>query len=55
MTRSDARTNVIARRAARVILLDATGRVLLLHGCDPARPEHAYWFTDVSAVAVTVS
>jgi 8-oxo-dGTP pyrophosphatase MutT (NUDIX family) len=44
MTRS-ARTDAIARRAARVILLDATGRVLLLHGCDPARPEHAYWFT----------
>ena len=45
MTRSDARTDAIARRAARVILLDATGRVLLLHGFDPARPEHGYWFT----------
>ena len=41
MTRPDA----IARRAARVIVLDATDRVLLLHGYDPARPEHRYWFT----------
>ena len=35
----------IDRRAARVLLLDPSGRVLLLHGCDPARPEHRYWFT----------
>ena len=36
---------VIDRRAARVLLLDPSGRVLLLRGCDPARPEHRYWFT----------
>jgi 8-oxo-dGTP pyrophosphatase MutT (NUDIX family) len=35
----------IDRRAARVLLLDPSGRVLLPHGCDPARPEHRYWFT----------
>ncbi|GAA2380536.1 NUDIX hydrolase [Dactylosporangium salmoneum] len=35
----------IDRRAARVLLLDPSGRVLLLRGCDPARPEHQYWFT----------
>ena len=33
------------RRAARVLLLDAAGRVLLLHGRDPHRPNHTYWFT----------
>lgn len=35
----------VERRAARVILIDAADRVLLLHGLDPARPEHDYWFT----------
>ncbi|WBB81939.1 NUDIX domain-containing protein [Micromonospora sp. WMMD882] len=33
------------RRAARVLLVDAAGRVLLFHGVDPARPGVAYWFT----------
>jgi ADP-ribose pyrophosphatase YjhB (NUDIX family) len=33
------------RRAARVLLVEATGRVLLFAGTDPARPEHRYWFT----------
>lgn len=33
------------RRAARVLLVDAAGRVLLFHGFDPARPGHRYWFT----------
>jgi 8-oxo-dGTP pyrophosphatase MutT (NUDIX family) len=33
------------RRAARVLLVDAAGRVLLFAGFDPARPEHRYWFT----------
>jgi 8-oxo-dGTP pyrophosphatase MutT (NUDIX family) len=36
---------VIARRAGRVLVIDAGGRVLLLHGFDPARPEEPYWFT----------
>ncbi|GIG86547.1 NUDIX hydrolase [Plantactinospora endophytica] len=34
-----------ARQAARILLVDAEGRVLLFHGWDPARPEHRYWFT----------
>ncbi|MFE9690466.1 NUDIX hydrolase [Micromonospora sp. NPDC005806] len=33
------------RRAARVLLVDAGGRVLLFEGSDPARPGHRYWFT----------
>ncbi|WP_433118606.1 NUDIX hydrolase [Micromonospora sp. CA-246542] len=33
------------RRGARVLLVDAAGRILLFHGFDPARPEHRYWFT----------
>jgi 8-oxo-dGTP pyrophosphatase MutT (NUDIX family) len=33
------------RRAARVLLVDAAGRVLLFRGFDPARPGHRYWFT----------
>jgi len=41
MTRPDA----IPRAAARVLLVDAAGRVLMLRGHDPARPEHRYWFT----------
>jgi 8-oxo-dGTP pyrophosphatase MutT (NUDIX family) len=41
MTRPD----VTPRRAARVLLVDAAWRVLMLRGCDPARPHHRYWFT----------
>jgi 8-oxo-dGTP pyrophosphatase MutT (NUDIX family) len=41
MTRPDA----IARQGARVLLLDAADRVLLLHCADPARPDHQYWLT----------
>ncbi|MGC4747095.1 NUDIX hydrolase [Micromonospora sp. DT201] len=33
------------RRAARVLLVDAAGQVLLFEGLDPARPGHRYWFT----------
>lgn len=33
------------RVAARVVLLDPDGRVLLFHGHDPARPHVSYWFT----------
>ena len=36
---------LVPRRAARVLLLDSAGRVLLLRGFDPARPEVRYWFT----------
>jgi 8-oxo-dGTP pyrophosphatase MutT (NUDIX family) len=38
-------TEAIARPAARVLLIDDAGRVLLFHGFDPGRPWHAYWFT----------
>ncbi|WP_227422275.1 NUDIX hydrolase [Pengzhenrongella sicca] len=33
------------RHAARVILLDANDRVLLLHGCDVDQRERSWWFT----------
>jgi 8-oxo-dGTP pyrophosphatase MutT (NUDIX family) len=33
------------RKAARVILLDADDRVLLLHGCDADQRERTWWFT----------
>jgi 8-oxo-dGTP pyrophosphatase MutT (NUDIX family) len=37
---------VKARLAARVIVLDETDFVLLLEGCDPARPDAGtWWFT----------
>ncbi len=41
MSRSDA----IARTGARVLLVDAAQRVLLMRGADPARPDQPYWFT----------
>jgi 8-oxo-dGTP pyrophosphatase MutT (NUDIX family) len=36
---------VIDRRAARVILVNAAERALLLQGGDPARPGERWWFT----------
>jgi 8-oxo-dGTP pyrophosphatase MutT (NUDIX family) len=33
------------RRAGRVLVVDAAGRVLLLHGFDPAAPDRPFWFT----------
>jgi 8-oxo-dGTP pyrophosphatase MutT (NUDIX family) len=35
---------VIERVAARVLLVDDDGRVLLFQGRDPARPEAGYWW-----------
>lgn len=36
----------IERQAARVLLIDDEGRVLLFRGCDPTRPEAGnWWFT----------
>ena len=32
------------RRAARVLLVDAADRVLLLHGSDPTTPERGQWW-----------
>ena len=34
-----------SRTSARVVLLDETGRVLLLRGHDPLVPEVSFWFT----------
>ena len=33
------------RQTARVLPVDAGGRVLLLHGWDPHHPDRPYWFT----------
>ena len=33
------------RQAGRVLVIDGGGRLLLLHGFDPARPDQSYWFT----------
>ncbi|GAA1630981.1 NUDIX hydrolase [Actinoplanes couchii] len=38
-------TEVKNRRAGRVLLVNPAGRVLLLHGGDPARPGYRWWFT----------
>ncbi|WP_237104592.1 NUDIX hydrolase [Nonomuraea sp. MG754425] len=40
----------LRRFTARVLPLDEHGRVLLLHGFDPARPELRFWFTIGGAV-----
>ena len=37
--------NPVRRTAGRVLVVDGAGRVLLLHGYDPARPAEPYWFT----------
>jgi 8-oxo-dGTP pyrophosphatase MutT (NUDIX family) len=37
--------NPLPRRAARIVLLDAAGRVLMFRGTDPGRPGSRYWFT----------
>jgi 8-oxo-dGTP pyrophosphatase MutT (NUDIX family) len=37
--------SIIQRRAARVLVVDDSGRVLMLRGCDPADPAVRYWFT----------
>lgn len=36
---------VVLRRAGRVLVVNASGQVLLLHGFDPARRDEPYWFT----------
>ena len=35
----------IPRRAGRVLVIDPAGRVLLLHGFDPAKPGSLHWIT----------
>ena len=41
----EAGAGVVPRRAGRVLVVDGDGRILLLHGFDPARPGEPYWFT----------
>jgi 8-oxo-dGTP pyrophosphatase MutT (NUDIX family) len=36
---------VRVRQAGRVLVVDADGQLLLLHGFDPARRDEPYWFT----------
>jgi 8-oxo-dGTP pyrophosphatase MutT (NUDIX family) len=38
-------TAPVLRRAGRVLVVDDSGRVLLLHGHDRAEPAQPYWFT----------
>jgi 8-oxo-dGTP pyrophosphatase MutT (NUDIX family) len=38
------------RNTARVLPVDQEGRVLLLHGWDPERPDDPFWFTIGGAV-----
>jgi ADP-ribose pyrophosphatase YjhB (NUDIX family) len=38
-------SDVIPRRAARVLLVDAGNRVLLLHEFNPSAPAELFWFT----------
>jgi 8-oxo-dGTP pyrophosphatase MutT (NUDIX family) len=40
----------IRRNTARVLPVDLQGRVLLLHGWDPAAPDDPFWFTIGGAV-----
>ena len=41
---------VVRRRTGRVIPVSPGGRVLLLHGFEPARPDWWFWFTIGGAV-----
>ncbi|MGZ4650644.1 MAG: NUDIX hydrolase [Kineosporiaceae bacterium] len=36
---------LLRRKAARVLVVDAADRLLLLRGVDPATPERPFWFT----------
>ena len=40
----------IKRNTARVLPVDPEGRVLLLHGWDPVRPDDPFWFSIGGAV-----
>jgi 8-oxo-dGTP pyrophosphatase MutT (NUDIX family) len=45
VTEPDHTGDVVRRLAGRVLVIDERGRVLLLHGFDPARRDEPYWFT----------
>jgi 8-oxo-dGTP pyrophosphatase MutT (NUDIX family) len=36
---------VVRRRAARVVVVDADGHVLMIEGFDPHHPDDPYWYT----------
>jgi 8-oxo-dGTP pyrophosphatase MutT (NUDIX family) len=38
-------TEAVERRAARVLVVDPAGRVLMIHGFDPHDPGSTYWYT----------
>jgi 8-oxo-dGTP pyrophosphatase MutT (NUDIX family) len=38
-------TDIVHRQAGRVLVIDATGRLLLLRGVNPTNSEPPYWFT----------
>jgi 8-oxo-dGTP pyrophosphatase MutT (NUDIX family) len=38
-------SELIARRAARLLVVDGAGRVLMMRGFDPANPAVRYWMT----------
>lgn len=38
-------SETLHRVTGRVLPIDERGRVLLLHGCDPARRDQPFWFT----------
>ena len=42
---STERPEVLRRTAARVILLDETDHVLMIHGFNPVTPEQSYWYS----------
>ena len=38
-------TELVRRRAARVVVVDADGYVLMIEGFDPHHPDDRYWYT----------
>lgn len=42
---SEQRMGAVERRTARVLPVRRDGRVLMLRGCTPERPEKSFWFT----------
>jgi 8-oxo-dGTP pyrophosphatase MutT (NUDIX family) len=46
-------SELIERRAARVLVVDAAGRVLMLRGFDPKNPDVRYWFTVGGGIEAT--
>lgn len=36
---------IVYRNTARVLPIDSNGKILLMHGWDPAVPDSPFWFT----------